>query len=96
MSPSTLIYTLWLIQRLFDVDKKVFNTYTVHKIVLCAVNLAVKMNEDEYPNPKYIAACGGVTASDLYDMESYFCRKLDFRLQIPHAAYMKLFQTYFM
>lgn len=58
---------------------------TVHRLVICAVLLAVKMTDDRYFNNAFFAKIGGIDLSELNTIELKMLQLLDYRTHVSTA-----------
>lgn len=62
-----------------DFSELAVTSYTVHRLVITAVMLAAKLMDDKYYNNAFYAKIGGITTSDLNQMELEMLRMLEYR-----------------
>ena len=67
------------------------NYYNVHKILLVAIILAIKFNEDIYYTNCYFAKIGGVSIDELNKMEEKFAFAIQFNLFVEKSLYDKYY-----
>lgn len=60
----------------------IVNSFTIHRLVLASVLLTSKVNNDLYYSNSYLAEVGGVSLSNINDLELYFMQVCDYRLNI--------------
>lgn len=55
----------------------------MHRIVLAAIVVSVKMYDDAYAGNQFYAEVGGIDIQELNSLESAFLRKMSWNLLIP-------------
>jgi len=70
------------------------NALNVHRLAFVAMTDALKMNEDEHPDNKYMALVGGVDTSQLNTLEAAFCTSSDFGFIVEMDQLERVYQTY--
>ena len=74
------------------------NNFNVHKMVLTAILLAAKFQDDFYYDNKAFEFAGGVNAAHLHQLELEIFEKLDYNLYVSEEDYeeleMKLYEVY--
>ena len=88
---NTLILSLIYIDRICKEGKYMINYYNVHKILLVAIILAIKFNEDIYYTNCYFAKIGGVSIDELNKMEEKFAFAIQFNLFVEKSLYDKYY-----
>ena len=66
---STLVLILIYIDRLCDIKKFRLNYYNIHKIIVAAMIIAIKYNEDDYFDSIFYSKVGGVSIKELDKLE---------------------------
>jgi len=69
------------------------NALNVHRLAFVAMTDALKMNEDEHPDNKYMALVGGVDTSQLNTLEAAFCTSSDFGFIVEMDQLKRVYQT---
>jgi len=74
------------------------NDLNIHKIVLTAILLAAKFQDDFYYDNKAFEFAGGVNAAHLHQLELEMFERLDYNLYVGDEAYeeleLKLYEVY--
>ena len=91
LEDSTLIIALIYIDRLLKNQKIVLSIFNVHRILLTAILLAIKYNEDEIYDNSFFARIFGITTKELNKLENKFLDLIEFKLFITK----KTFQLYY-
>lgn len=64
---------------------------SMHRIVLTAIYLALKFSDDTLPNAHgAFAKLGGISATELTNLEYRFCKLVDYRLYVTEAEFQAL------
>jgi hypothetical protein len=93
MEDSTLIITLIYIDRLCDFNQFHLSDYSIHRIILANILLAIKYNEDDYYSNEYYAKVGGVSLQEINSLEYECVKLLKHKLFIDDEFYKK-YETY--
>lgn len=64
----------------------------MHRIVLTAIVVSIKMYDDVYDLNQFYAEVGAISVQELNILESTFLRKMDWNLLIPEEN-MKLLRS---
>ena len=93
---STLIISLIYIDSLANIDReKLFLTENnIFKIYLTSIVLAIKYNEDYYDDNAYFSKVGGVSLTEMNDLEREFLTILDYKLFVNEDLY-KIYEDNF-
>ena len=91
LEDSTLVIALIYIDRLLENRNIILSKYNVYRILLTAVLLAIKYNEDEIYDNSFFAKIFGVTIKELNKLENEFLDLIEFKLFISR----KTFQLYY-
>ena len=91
LEDSTLVIALIYIDRLLENQNIILSKYNVFRILLTAVLLAIKYNEDEIYDNSFFAKIFGVTIKELNKLENEFLDLIEFKLFISR----KTFQLYY-
>jgi hypothetical protein len=89
LDKSTIICSLIYIDRYCNYTKHKLNSYTIHRLILTSMLLALKYNEDLIYHNSYYAVVGGVSLEELNALESDFLKKVEYRLYIEKADFSK-------
>ncbi|KAJ9470572.1 Cyclin-U3-1 [Diplonema papillatum] len=74
------------------VDHRVVVTYrSVHRLVLAATLIAVKMREDFYNSNSHFAAVGGITVQEMNKVEGALLNSLEWELAQAPSSYHELY-----
>lgn len=90
-SNSTLVLSLIYIDKLCNETSIKLSYFNIHKIILGAVILSIKYNEDEYYDFSFYAKVGGVTKAELVKIEAEFIVKCNFNLFTDAALFEKYY-----
>lgn len=71
IEPSTLVLSLIYIERLCK-EKIFLSEYNIHRILLLSIIMAYKYNEDCKCNKAYLSKIGGITESEISQLEHEF------------------------
>jgi hypothetical protein len=63
------------------------NDYNKFKLLIIAINLAIKFNEDEPPSISFIAKVGGISLEEMYKLEEIFLLKINFNLWVSNYEF---------
>lgn len=86
---STLVLILIYIDRLCDIQKFRLNYYNIHKIIVAAMIVAIKYNEDDYFNSIFYSKVGGVSKKELEKLEYQMLTLINFELYVSEAVFNK-------
>lgn len=86
---STLIIALIYIDRLCEKQNLILTDNNIHRIVFCAIVLAIKYNEDDYYSNSYYSKVGGVTVSELNTFEIEFVKMIKYNCFIKSDVFDK-------
>lgn len=89
INSSTIVIILIYIDRICNITKCKPSYYIIHKLILGAMMLAIKYNEDECYSLKYYAKIGGVSLSEITNLEYNFLSLIDFNLYIKQDLFDK-------
>ena len=90
LETATLISVLIYIDRICEMNKLQITKYSVHRLLLSAVVMSIKINEDDFYSNAYYSKVGGITLSEINTLEDEFLTLIDFKLWID----IKLFNKY--
>lgn len=94
MEGSSLILMVIYIDRFCNINKIKLSHQIIHKLILSALIVAIKYNEDEMFSLKMYSRIGGVTQAELSFLELCFITCIDFNLYITDELYVK-YHDYF-
>jgi hypothetical protein len=86
---STLIISLIYIDRLCEYYNYFITDRNIHRVILIAVVLAIKYNEDDLYSNNYFAKVGGVAVQELNYLEIQFLKMINYKLFIKEDTYVK-------
>ena len=87
--PSTIILSLIYIDKICEESDLELSQYNIHKIILTAIVIALKNNEDDYYSNKYYAKVGGITLTELNELEMNMLILLKFNTYVSDEIYDK-------
>lgn len=93
-STSSFVISLILMDRIIvmNPNKISLNRNTVHKLLMSALLIAIKMNEDEHFDNKFYAKVAGVRLEELNFLEMLFCELIGFTLFISPKIYLRYYK----
>ena len=91
VNESTIIITLIYIDRICNLNHFILTYYNIHKMILAAFILAIKYNQDCYYSMIYYSKIGGITLSELNNLESEFLILIGYNLFIQVKLYDKYY-----
>ena len=91
VNESTIILILIYIDRLCNMNHFFLSYYNIHKMILAAFILAIKYNEENYYLMTYYSKLGGVSLSELNNLESEYLLLIGYKLFVQ----TKLFDKYY-
>ena len=89
INSSTIALILIYIDRICNVTKCKLSYYIIHKLILGAMILAIKYNEDVFCSLKFYAKLGGITLNELYNLEVNFISLINFNLFVSDELFSK-------
>lgn len=84
---NTLIISLIYIDRLCDLSKITLTYYNIHRILVGAILIAIKYNEDAIYNNKYYSEVAGVSLNELNLIESKFIELCNCEMFVSNNAF---------
>ena len=91
VNESTIILVLIYIDRICNINHFFLTYYNIHKMILAAFILAIKYNEEIYYSMVFYSKLGGVSVSELKNLESEFLILISYKLFVE----TKLFDKYY-
>ena len=91
VNESTIILILIYIDRICKMNHFFLTYYNIHKMILAAFILAIKYNEEIYYSMVFYSKLGGVSVSELKNLESEFLILISYKLFVE----TKLFDKYY-
>ena len=89
INSSTIALILIYIDRICNVTKCKLSYYIIHKLILGAMILAIKYNEDVFCSLKFYAKLGGITLNELRNLEVNFISLINFNLFVSDELFSK-------
>ena len=89
INSSTIVLILIYIDRICNVTKCKLSYYIIHKLILGAMILAIKYNEDVFCSLKFYAKLGGITLNELRNLEVNFISLINFNLFVSDELFSK-------
>ena len=86
---STVILILVYIDRLCNMHKFKLTYFNIHKLILGAMIIAIKYNEDEIFTTKFYSKLGGVSKTEICFLEYNFISLIDFKLYVSEDLFKK-------
>lgn len=83
---DVLIFAMIYMDRLNIIHPKIFNSHSMHRIVLTSVMLASKFLDDLHLDNESFAKCGGVSNKEINDLEVELLFVLEFELAVSEKA----------
>jgi hypothetical protein len=87
----SLILALIYIDLLCDQSKFILNDHNIHRVLLTAIVIAIKFNEDDYFANSFYAKVGGISNEELNSLEYEFLVICNFSMAIRQEKYDKYF-----
>ena len=91
INESTIILILIYIDRICNMNHFILTYYNIHKMILAAFILAIKYNEDCYYSMNYYSKIGGISLSELNNLESEYLILIGYNLFIQAKLYDKYY-----
>ena len=89
VNSSTIILTLIYIDRICNMNKFKISYYNIHKLILAAMILAIKYNEDEIYSFKFYAKVWSVTLNEICSYEYNFLSLIKYNLFVTEELFHK-------
>ena len=89
INSSTIALILIYIDRICNVTKCKLSYYIIHKLILGAMILAIKYNEDVFCSLNFYAKLGGITLNELRNLEVNFISLINFNLFVSDELFSK-------
>eukprot|EP00826_Nyctotherus_ovalis_P008661 TRINITY_DN1224_c0_g3_i3.p1 TRINITY_DN1224_c0_g3~~TRINITY_DN1224_c0_g3_i3.p1 ORF type:complete len:170 (-),score=33.99 TRINITY_DN1224_c0_g3_i3:137-646(-) len=86
-SDSSYILAYIYIHRLLSLPSFTLSKNTIHKVVLSAIIVAIKYNEDSYVDNEDYASVGGITLEELNAAEIELLTLLEFKAAVSYETY---------
>ena len=86
-----MVLILIYIDRICNIYKCKLSYYIIHKLILGSIMLAIKYNEDENYSLKFYAKIGGVSLSELLNLEYNFISLINFNLFVTDELFHKYY-----
>ena len=97
LDKSTIIFILIYIDRICHKYNFKINNYNIYKLILAAMVIAIKFNEDEYYTSSFYSKLGGISIIEMNQLEYEFATMINFNLFIKEDLfyqYYNLLKTY--
>ena len=91
INESTIILILIYIDRICNRNNFILTYYNIHKLILAAFVLAIKYNEDNYYSMIFYSKIGGVTLSELNNLEYEYLILINYNLFIQTNLFDKYY-----
>ena len=91
VNESTIILILIYIDRLCHMNQFILTYYNIHKLILSAFILAIKYNEEIYYSMIYYSKIGGVSVTELNNLEFEFFILIRFKLFVQTTLFEKYY-----
>jgi hypothetical protein len=91
MNISTLILSVIYIDQFCEKFKYILTLNNIYRLILIAIYISLKYNEDIFFNAKEYAAVAGVSPEDLKNLEFQMCVALDFSFFVTSDYYQQYF-----
>lgn len=88
---STIILILIYIDRICNINHFCLTYHNIHKLILASFILAIKYNEDNYYSMTYYSKIGGISLSELKNLESEYLVLIRFKLFVQSQIYDKYY-----
>ena len=89
---STLVIILIYIDRLCHKYKFKITFFNIYKLILSAMVIAIKYNEDDYYTSDFYAKLGGISISEMNILEYEFASMIHFNLFITQELFFKYYE----
>ena len=86
---STLILSLIYIDRICQLGNIVLTSHNIHRILFCAIYLALKYNEDQIYKTDYYAQIAGISVKELNLIENDFASFIEFNFFVDDKLFSK-------
>lgn len=91
--PCLLIASVYL-GRLYDTHTIRIDSYSIHRLILCALVASRKFHIDDTFLLKSYADIGGVSVHELRNLEVQFCFSLKWKFHVSFDKYREIFNLY--
>ena len=91
VNESTIILILIYIDRICNMNHFILTYFNIHKLILAAFILAIKYNEENYYHMIYYSKIGGVSLSELNNLESEYLILIGYKLFVNTQLYDKYY-----
>lgn len=88
LEDSTLIVGIILIDRLTKEASLKINKNNIHRILIAALEVAIKLNEDVIFSDKDLAAVSGINLNLFIELELNFLLLLDWRIHVSREEFL--------
>ena len=91
LDESTVVFILIYIDRLCHNYNLKINNYNIFKLILAAMVVAIKFNEDEYYTSDFYAKLGGISKLEMNLLEYEFVTMINFNLFIKEDLFYQYY-----
>ena len=91
VNESTITLILIYIDKICNMNHFFLTYYNIYKMILASFVLAIKYNEESYYSMSYYSKIGGVSLSELKNLESEFLGLIEYKLYIEKKLYDKYY-----
>ena len=91
MNISTLILSVIYIDLFCERYNYILTLNNIYRLIIIAIYIGIKYNEDFFVNTRTYAAIVGVTPDDLKNLEFQMCVALDFSFFVKSDYYQQYF-----
>jgi hypothetical protein len=89
METSTLILILIYIDRICEYNSLVITRFNVHRLLLAAMIVSIKVNEDDFYSNSFYSKVGGVSLEEINNLENEFLKLIRYRLWTDYNLFNK-------
>ena len=90
---STLICSFILLDRLVACSQIALTSKNIHQILLSSITIALKVNEDHIYTDNFYAKIGGISLSELNELEAELLQITDYKVSIDEKTF-NLYQLF--
>jgi hypothetical protein len=93
---STYVISLIYIYQITSQEKNkiLINNKNAHKLILTSISIAMKYNQDDTIENKFVAQVGGFSEEELLELELNFCNLLNWELFIPDNLFKNTMKSF--
>jgi len=93
LEESTLIMSLIYIDRYCELTSLRLNKLNIHRLIIIAIQMAIKINEDDIYANSFYAKVGGITVEEFNFLELGFTKGIEYNFFVKEDIYEK-YQAY--